>query len=234
LIDNDSDLVSFLQPALEGEGHRVDVAYRGVDGEYLAALNPYDVLLLDCLLPDKDGRQVCRDLRGLGITTPALLISARDTTADKILGFNSGADEYLTKPFDFNELLARVRALGRRKQPPQLCSVDVADLQINPSTRRVSRADREITLTAKEYKLLELLARRAGRIVARVEIVESVWGALQDSTANNVDVLVKHLRDKIDRNFEPRLIRTVRSLGYTIQIQPKQPRTLSTALSETT
>ena len=232
MVDNDSDLVSFLHPALEEEGHRVDVAYRGADGEYLAALNPYDVLLLDCLLPDKDGRQVCRDLRGLGITTPALLISVRDSTADKILGFNSGADDYLTKPFDFNELLARVRALGRRKQPPRPRSLDVTDLRIDPATRRVRRADREITLTAKEYKLLELLARSAGRVVTRRELVEWVWGTRHDSTANNVDVLVKHLRDKIDRNFEPRLILTVRGVGYTIQIQPKQPRTLSTASSE--
>ena len=232
LVDNDSDLVSFLQRGLEEEGHRVDVAYRGTDGEYLASLNAYDVLLLDCLLPDKDGRQVCRDLRGLGITTPALLISARDTTADKILGFNSGADEFLTKPFDFNELLARVSALGRRRKPPQMRSLDVADLQINPATRCVRRADREITLTAKEYNLLELLARRAGHVVTRAEIVESVWGTRLGSTANNVDVLVKHLRDKIDRNFEPRLIRTVRSLGYAIQTRSGKPGTLSTALSE--
>ena len=174
-------------------------------------------MVLDCMLPDKDGRQVCRDLRAMGRTTPALLLTAKDTTMDKVLGFNSGADQYLTKPFDFGELLARLRALGRHSQPaPLLRSLDIADLQIDPAARHVRRGGRDISLTTKEYLLLELLARRAGHVVTRTEIIEQVWDMHHDPTTNNVDVLVKHLRDKIDRNFEPKLIHTVRGVGYTI------------------
>lgn len=217
VVEDEPKVASFLKRGLEEAGHVVDVAYTGTDGEYLASLNSYDVLVLDCMLPDKDGRQVCRDLRAGGNTTPALLLTARDTAADKILGFNSGADQYLTKPFDFNELLSRLRALGRSKQPPQLRSLDISDLQIDPASRRVRRSGQEIHLTAKEYLLLELLARRAGQVLTRTEIMEQVWDMHHDPTTNTVDVLVKHLRDKIDREFEPKLIHTIRGVGYTLK-----------------
>jgi two-component system, OmpR family, copper resistance phosphate regulon response regulator CusR len=217
VVEDEHKVASFIKRGLEEAGHVVDVAYNGTDGEYLASVNSYDVMILDCMLPDKDGRQVCRDLRARGNTTPALILTAKDTTRDKILGFNSGADQYLTKPFDFGELLARLRALERHSQPPPMRSLDVADLQIDPATRLVRRGSQEITLTAKEYLLLELLARRACQVVTRTEIIEQVWDMHHDPMTNSVDVLVKHLRDKIDRNFEPKLIQTVRGIGYTLK-----------------
>ena len=217
VVEDEHKVASFLKRGLEEAGHVVDVAYAGADGEYLALLNNYDALILDCMLPDKDGRQVCRDLRAQGVTTPALLLTARDTTADRVLGFNSGADQYMSKPFDFNELLARMRALGRQAQPPQARTLSVANLEIDPVARRVRRGGRELTLTAKEYLLLELLARRAGQVVTRTEIMDQVWDMHHDPTTNTVDVLVKHLRDKLDRDFERKLIHTVRGVGYTMK-----------------
>ncbi len=214
VVEDEHKVASFLKRGLEEAGHVVDVAHTGADGEYLALLNSYDVMLLDCMLPDKDGRQVCRDLRGQGVTTPALLLTARDTIADKVLGFNSGADQYMSKPFDFGELLARVRALGRHTHPAQMRTLAVADLEIDPAARSVRRAGREVTLTSKEYLLLELLARRAGQVVTRTEIMDQVWDMHHDPMTNTVDVLVKHLRDKIDRDFAQKLIHTVRGVGY--------------------
>jgi DNA-binding response OmpR family regulator len=214
VVEDEHKVASFLKRGLEEAGHVVDVSYTGADGEYLALLNSYDVMILDCMLPDKDGRQVCRDLRGQGVTTPALLLTARDTVADKVLGFNSGADQYMSKPFDFGELLARVRALGRHSQPVQMRPLSVADLEINPASRRVRRAGRELTLTSKEYLLLELLARRAGQVITRTEIMDQVWDMHHDPMTNTVDVLVKHLRDKIDRDYARKLIHTVRGVGY--------------------
>ncbi|HYE57071.1 MAG TPA: response regulator transcription factor, partial [Rhodothermales bacterium] len=186
------------------------------DGQYLATVNPYEVLVIDCMLPDKDGRLVCRELRAAGNSTPVLLLTARDTTADRILGFDSGADQYFTKPFDFSELLARIRALGRHAQPVPLRPLAVADLEIDPASRRVTRRGREIPLTTKEYVLLELLVRRAGQVITRTEIIQHVWDMHHDPMTNTVDVLIKHLRDKVDRDFEPKLIRTVRGVGYTV------------------
>jgi DNA-binding response OmpR family regulator len=220
VVEQESREANFLKRGLEEAGHVVDVADNGKEGEYLATLNPYDVLILDVMLSDIDGRQVCRDLRTRGIGTPTLLLSARGSAADKILGFNSGADQYLTKPFEFGELLARVSALGRMHQPPAIRPIRIADLEIDPLSRNVRRGNEEILLTAKEYQLLELLARHAGQIVLRTTIIEHVWDMHHDPTANSVDALVKHLRDKIDRQFEFKLIRTVRGVGYMIKRRP--------------
>ncbi len=178
--------------------------------------------MIDCMLPDKDGRQVCRDLRAAGNATPVLLLTAKDSTSDRILGFDSGADQYFTKPFDFGELLARVRALGRHNQPAPLRTLSVADLEIDPASRRVTRRGREIPLTTKEYQLLELLVRRAGQVIMRAEIIQHVWDMHHDPTTNTVDVLIKHLRDKVDRDFEPKLIRTVRGVGYTVALDEQE------------
>jgi DNA-binding response OmpR family regulator len=219
VVEDEKKVASFLKRGLEEAGHVVDVAYTGADGEYLASLNAYDVLVLDCMLPDKDGRQVCRELRGKGNTTPVLLLTARDTDADVVIGFDSGADQYLTKPFDFDVLLARIRALGRRQKPSQLRELVVADLQLSPTSRRVQRAGRDIQVTTKEYVLLELLVRRAGQVISRTEIMEQVWDMHHDPTTNTVDVLIKHLRDKIDRDFEPKLIQTIRNVGYTLRAE---------------
>lgn len=217
VVEDEIKVASFLKRGLEEAGHVVDVANDGKEGEYLAILNSYDVLILDVMLPDVDGRQVCRDLRARGIATPTLLLTARDSTEDKILGFNSGANQYLSKPFDFNELLARVASLGRIDQPSQVRPIQIADLQIDPLTRSVRRGNQEIVVTTKEYQLLELLARRAGHIVLRTSIIEQIWDINHDPTANSVDALVKHLRDKIDRQFEPKLIQTIRGVGYLLK-----------------
>ena len=219
VVEDEIKVASFLKRGLEEAGHVVDVAYDGKEGEFLATLNLYDVLILDIMLPDVDGRQVCRDLRARGISTPTLLLTARGSTEDKIIGFNSGANQYLTKPFDFNELIARVSALGQIHKPLPVRPIQIADLQIDPLSRSVRRGSREILLTAKEYQLLELLARRAGQIVPRTTIIEQVWDMHHDPTANSVDALVKHLRDKVDRQFEPRLIHTIRGVGYVIKAQ---------------
>jgi DNA-binding response OmpR family regulator len=217
VVEQEGREANFIKRGLEEAGHVVDVADNGKEGEYLAILNPYDVLILDVMLSDVDGRQVCRDLRTRGVGTPTLLLSARASAADKILGFNSGADQYLTKPFDFGELLARVLALGRMLRPPAIRPIRIADLEIDPLSRNVRRGDKEILLTTKEYQLLELLACHAGQIVLRTTIIEHVWDMHHDPTANSVDALVKHLRDKIDRRFEPKLVQTVRGVGYIIK-----------------
>jgi len=216
VVEDEYKVASFLKRGLEEAGHVVDTARTGSDGFQLASLHRYDVIILDCMLPDKDGRQVCSELRGTGVSTPVLLLTARDATLDKILGFNSGADQYLTKPFDFGELLARVRALGRQPQALDGRSLSVCDLHVDPSSRRVRRGQRQIALTTKEYLLLELLLRRSGQVVTRTEMIERVWDMHHDPSTNAVDVLVKHLRDKIDRTFTPKLIRTVRGVGYSV------------------
>ena len=188
----------------------------GNDAFHIASVQPYDVIILDCMLPDKDGRQVCRELRSSGVNTPVLLLTARDATADKILGFNSGADQYLTKPFDFGELMARIRSLGRHRHSASDRPLCLGDLYIDPSSRRVKRGHCDIGLTTKEYLLLELLVRRSGQVVLRTEIIEQVWDMHHDPSTNAVDVLVKHLRDKIDRQFGPKLIHTIRGVGYMV------------------
>ena len=221
VVEDEQKVASFLKRGLEEVGHVVDVAHTGTDGEYLASVNPYEVLVIDCMLPDKDGRQVCRELRAAGNSTPVLLLTAKDTTSDRILGFDSGADQYFTKPFDFNELLARIRALGRHTRPVPLRALVVADLEIDPASRRVARGGRDIALTTKEYQLLELLVRRAGQVISRTEIIQQVWDMHHDPTTNAVDVLIKHLRDKVDRNFEPKLLRTIRGLGYTVALHDR-------------
>lgn len=217
VVEDEIKVAAFIKRGLEEGGYVVDMAHTGADGEYLAKLNDYDVMILDVMLPDKDGRQVCRDLHSSGVDVPTLLLTALNTAKDKILGFDSGANQYLNKPFDFEELLARVRSLAGLKKPLPVRSLSIADLTIDPLTRIVKRGTREINLTAKEYQLLELLVRRAGQVVLRTTIIEQVWDMHHDPTTNSVDALVKHLRDKIDRNFETKLIHTVRSVGYMIK-----------------
>jgi two-component system, OmpR family, copper resistance phosphate regulon response regulator CusR len=221
VVEDEQKVASFLKRGLEEAGHVVDVVHTGAEGHYLASINSYDVLVIDCMLPDRDGRLVCRDLRAAGNSTPVLLLTAKDSTTDKILGFDSGADQYFTKPFDFGELLARIRALGRLAQPVPLRPLAVADLEIDPVSRRVTRGGREVTLTTKEYLLLELLVRRAGQVITRTEIIQQLWDLQHDPMTNTVDVLIKHLRDKVDRDFEPKLLRTVRGVGYTVALDDR-------------
>lgn len=217
LLEDEAKVASFIKHGLEQDRHVVDSAATIKEADYMVSIQEYDLLILDCMLPDGDGRQFCRNLRSRGVHTPVLVLTAKGSTADKVAGLDSGADDYLTKPFDFSELMARVRALGRRAQSPVMRVLSVADLQIDPATHRVTRAGQNITLTPKEYVLLELLVRRAGQVVTRNEIVEQVWDIHFDTNTNIVEVFIKVLRDKIDRKFEPKLIQTVRGAGYLMQ-----------------
>lgn len=218
IVEDEPKVTTVIKRSLEEEQHVVDACATASEGDYLASIQDYDLLIFDCLLPDGDGRKLCRSLRQRGITTPVLLLTAKASTEDKVLGLDSGADDYLTKPFDVKELRARVRALGRRGVSVRQQSVVVADLVIDPAMRRVTRNGQVISLTAKEFQLLELLARRAGQVVTRTEIFEKVWDMNYDPNSNIIEVFIKVLRDKIDRGFEQKLIQTVRGVGYMIQI----------------
>ena len=224
LVEDEVKVASFIKRGLEQAQHVVDLAATLRDGDYLASVQDYDLLILDCMLPDGDGRKLCRDLRARGLGVPVLLLTAKNSIEDKVTGLDSGADDYLTKPFDFGELLARVRALGRRVSTPLLQELSIADLKIDPVTRKVTRGAQAIQLTPKEYQLLEVLMRRAGQVVTRTELLEHVWDLHFDPSSNIVDVVIKILRDKIDRKFQPRLIQTVRGVGYMIKAEdPEQP-----------
>src|SRR5258708_11543516 len=216
LVEDEAKVANFIKNGLEQARHSVEVATNVSDGSFSASVNDYDVMIFDCLLPDGDGRQLCRDLRAGGNTTPILLLTAKTATEDKVIGLDSGADDYLTKPFAFGELLARVRALGRRRNQPLLPSLNVFDLQMDPLSHRVMRGGGRIDLTPNEFRVLEMLLRNAGNVVTRTEMLEQVWGFNFDPGSNIVDVVIKVLRDKIDRAFEPKLIQTVRGVGYMI------------------
>lgn len=219
LVEDDAKVASFIKNGIEQAQHNVEVATNVADGNFMASVNEYDLLIFDCLLPDGDGRQLCRDLRAGGNTTPILLLTAKTATADKVIGLDSGADDYLTKPFAFSELLARVRALSRRRNQPLLPSLKVFDLQIDALSHRAVRAGQKIDLTPNEFKVLEMLIRNAGNVVTRTDLLEQVWGFNFDPGSNIVDVVIKMLRDKIDRAFEPKLIQTVRGVGYTVRVE---------------
>ncbi len=214
LVEDDKKAARVLTRGFLEEGFIVDVAHSGDVGDELATANRYDVIVLDWLLPRKDGLAVCRDLRGRGVRTPILMLTARDSLPDRVAGLDSGADDYLTKPFAFEELLARIRALRRRSELTRPPVLKVADLTLDPVTHRVTRSDLEIGLTPKEYAILETLMRHAGQVVTRTRIGESVWTDNPEDLANLVDVHVSHLRRKIDQGDRPALIHTVRARGF--------------------
>jgi len=217
LVEDDLRIVGFVAKGLRENAYAVDVATDGEDALYQAAINDYDIIILDVMLPLKDGFAVCRELRNAGFKTPILMLTARDAIDDRICGLDFGADDYLTKPFDFKELLARLRALLRRSgeiRPPKIV---VADLEIDTTARRVWRSGREISLTTKEYALLEYLAREHSRVVGRAEIAEHIWDENFDAFSNLIEVYIKRLRSKIDEGFKTRLIHTRRGAGYILE-----------------
>jgi len=214
LVEDDKKAARVLARGFGEEGFVVDVAHSGDVGDELATANCYDVVVLDWLLPRKDGLAVCRDLRGRGIRTPILILTARDSLPDRVAGLDSGADDYLTKPFAFEELLARIRALLRRSELTRPPVLTVSDLTLDPVTHRVSRGGLEISLTPKEYAILQTLMRHSGQVVTRSRIAESVWAEAPEDLANIVDVHVSHLRRKIDQGDRPALIHTVRARGF--------------------
>ena len=214
LVEDDRKAARILKQGFGEEGATVDVAHSGDEGAALAAANDYDVIVLDWLLPGKDGIQVCRELRERDVETPILMLTARDALQDRVKGLDTGADDYLVKPFAFAELLARVRALVRRGASPRPPVLRVADVVIDPVTRRVTRGDTRVELTTKEYTIIEFLARHAGEVVTRTTLGEYVWGREYDTLTNLVDVHMSHLRKKLDTGAAVPLIHTVRGRGY--------------------
>jgi DNA-binding response OmpR family regulator len=222
LVEDDLDLAQFIRKGLKEERYAVDFAADGEAGLDLALSNPYDLLILDVMLPKLDGLTLCRRIRAKGNATPVLLLTARNTLQDRVSGFDTGADQYLTKPFAFAELLARVRALLRRGGPQPLTRLKAADLELDPASHRVWRAKQEIALTNKEYALLELLLRNKNRVLTRTAIIEHVWDISYDPMTNIVDAHIRALRAKMDRDFSPPLITTVRGTGYMLE-DPEAP-----------
>jgi len=220
VVEDESKMAALLRRGLQEEGFAVDIAANGEDGSWLGTENDYDVILLDVMLPDVDGFEVCRRLRAADRRAPILMLTARDGVQDRVAGLDAGADDYLTKPFSFDELLARVRALLRRgpsERPPVLT---VGDLVLDPATRRVSRGGKEIDLTPKEFGLLDLFLRHPGEALSRTRILEHVWDFAYDGDSNVVDVYVRYLREKVDRPFGRRSIETVRGVGYRLREEP--------------
>jgi len=218
LVEDDHRVARFVQKGLEAERFQVDIAADGEQGVELGLTGVYAVILLDVILPVKDGIQVCQELRRGGINTPILMLTARDTVEDKVLGLGVGADDYLTKPFAFEELLARIQALVRRPQELDLSpTVEVADLILDKNTHELARAGKPIELTPTEFALIEYLMRNPNRVLSRTMIEERVWGYQHDPLTNVVDVYIGRLRQKVDRGFEPPLIHTVRGAGYMLR-----------------
>jgi DNA-binding response OmpR family regulator len=217
VVEDDRKVGSFLERGLREEQYAVDLCRDGENAVYQAEINDYDVIILDIMLPGKDGFEVCRELRRKSILTPILMLTARDALEDKITGLTEGADDYLTKPFSFQELLARVRALMRRSQDYKSGVLEVGDLLLDPVSRCASRGGESITLTGKEYALLEYLMRNQGRILSQTDIIEHVWDRNYDGMSNIVNVYLNRLRDKIDKDSGTFLIRTIRGHGYTIE-----------------
>ena len=221
LVEDDRKAAKLLTKGLQEEGFVVDVAPTGEDGLEQAAIDEYDVIVLDWLLPGADGIEVCRTLRARDASTPILMLTARDSLADRVSGLGSGADDYLTKPFAFAELLARIRALLRRSRLGQPAVLRVADLTLDPSARRVTRAGVAVVLTPREYALLEVLMRSGGEVISRTRLVERVWDEASNVLDNLVDVHVSHLRKKIDGPGLVPLIHTARGFGY--RLGPPEP-----------
>ncbi len=219
VIEDNPRMARFIRQGLREQGYGVDVSANARDGEERAAREPYDGIILDVMLPDADGIEVCRNLRRRGVTTPILMLTALSTTTDKVAGLDAGADDYLTKPFEFDELVARVRALLRRGQAQEAAVLKFEDVEVNLTTRKVSRGGERIRLTPREFALLEYFMRNPGRILSRAAIGEHVWDMYFDADSNVIDVYVSMLRRKIDKGFEKPLIHTVIGAGYMLSAE---------------
>ncbi len=217
LIEDEKDLARVIKKGLEEEGYSVDVAHDGEEGLYMAENYEADVIILDILLPVMDGLSVLREMRRSGIKTPVLLLTAKGDVSDRIKGLDTGADDYLAKPFDFGELLARIRALLRRARDVKEPIIRIGDLEVDTVSHEVRRGGKEIHLTAREYAILEYLAYNAGRVVSRTELIEHVYDESFDMDSNIIDVYIAYLRRKVDKGFGRPLIHTVRGAGYMLK-----------------
>ncbi|MGH2739055.1 MAG: response regulator transcription factor [Actinomycetota bacterium] len=217
VVEDEVKMAGLLKRGLEEEGYAVDVAQDGSEAVWLGTENPYDAILLDVMLPDLDGFEVCRRLRTAGRWAPVLMLTARDAVADRVAGLDSGADDYLAKPFSFSELLARLRALMRRGASERPAVLRTAGLTLDPATKRVVRGTESIDLSAKEFALLEFFMRHPGEVLTRTKLIEHVWDFAYEGDSNVVDVYVRYLREKIDRPYGRDSIETVRGTGYRLR-----------------
>jgi len=217
IIEDEEKIVSFIKRGLKEEKFVVDSALTGEEGIYLAEVNPYDLIILDIGLPDKDGTRVCKELRDKKIATPILMLTARNAVHDRITGLNMGADDYLSKPFAFAELVARIRALLRRQDKEKVTVLKIDDLQLNMLSQEVHRGKKLINLSTKEFTLLQYMMRHANQVVTRTMISEHVWEEDSKNYSNVIDVYVKYLRNKIDKGYKRKLIHTIRGSGYILK-----------------
>ena len=217
VVEDEPKMAALIARALREEGHPTDLAARGEDAVWMAVASPYDAIVLDVMLPERDGFEVLRELRSRKVWTPVLMLTARDAVTDRVDALDSGADDYLTKPFSFAELLARLRAIARRGPVERPTMLEVEDLRLDPAARRVWRGDTEIELSTREFALLELLMRRAGQALSRGQLLEGAWDIAFESRSNVVDVYVRYLREKVDRPFARSSIETVRGVGYRLR-----------------
>jgi two-component system, OmpR family, response regulator len=217
IVEDEEKLASLLARGLTEEGHAVDVAGNGDDALWMAAATEYDAIVLDVMLPGRDGLSTCRELRARKNWTPVLMLTARDAVDDRVNGLDTGADDYLVKPFSFSELLARLRAVARRAPTERPTVLEVGDLRLDPAAHRAWRGDKELPLSAKEFALLELFMRRPGTTLSRRTLLEGAWDMAFETRSNVVDVYIRYLRAKIDRPFGRESIETVRGAGYRLR-----------------
>jgi two-component system, OmpR family, copper resistance phosphate regulon response regulator CusR len=217
LVEDDQKISSFVVIGLESNDCTVDIAYDSTIGEKLALTRKYDVMILDVIIPGITGFELCKKIRNNNIITPVIMLTSLDTVEDKLTGFDCGADDYLTKPFSFQELLARIKALNRRNKEAVITPVlKIADLEVDSIARKVKRNEKEINLTATEFKILELLLTNKGKVFDRILIAEKIWGFSFNSGTNVIDVHINSLRKKIDKDFEKKLIQTKKGFGYVV------------------
>jgi two-component system OmpR family response regulator len=217
VAEDDVKMAGLLKRGLEEEGYAVDVARTGTEALWAGTENPYDAILLDVMLPDLDGLEVCRQLRTANRWAPVIMLTARDAVPDRVAGLDVGADDYVTKPFSFSELLARLRALMRRGPRERPAGLTAGDLSLDPATKRVARGKHQVELTPKEFALLEYFMRHPGEVLSRTCLIEHVWDFAYEGDSNVVDVYVRYLREKVDRPFARRSIETVRGAGYRLR-----------------
>ncbi len=218
IVDDDRHLNAIIKRGLTEETYAVDTAFDGEEGEYMAWVNSYDLIILDIMMPKKDGIEVCQSLRANSVNTPILMLTAKDAVEDRVKGLDAGADDYLVKPFAFSELLARIRALLRREGTSKTPELKVGDIVLNTRTREARRGNRSIELTSKEYTILEYFMRHPNAVITRTMLEEHAWDYDFESMSNLIDVYIRRLRCKIDSEGEPSMIQTVRGAGYRLKV----------------
>jgi two-component system OmpR family response regulator len=217
IVEDEPKMAGLIRRGLREEGYAADIAQRGEEALWMAGATDYDAIVLDVLLPGSNGFEICRELRRSGIWSPVLMLTARDSVDDRVAGLDAGADDYLTKPFSFVELLARLRALARRPPLERPTVLEVGDLKLNPATHQAWRGDSEVELSTKEFRILEAFMRRPGQVLSRLHLLEHCWDYGYENRSNVVDVYVRYLREKIDRPFGRKSIETVRGAGYRLR-----------------